>query len=66
MKENKTSKEKCSKCKVEFTCKSLEGNCWCNNYQLSSKQLTFLKENFDNCLCEKCLVQFAQTPSNIT
>ena len=51
----------CSKCNAEFTCNdSGLDSCWCNKHQLSEKQLSFLKENYDNCLCEPCLKGFSE------
>lgn len=58
MKETKSDKN-CSKCGTKFSCKSDEENCWCMDYQLSKEQLDALKENYDNCLCEKCLAQIS-------
>ena len=55
MKENKPTNKSCSKCGAEFTCKSLSGGCWCNNYQLTVEQLDVIKKSYDNCLCEKCI-----------
>ncbi|MGB0887168.1 MAG: cysteine-rich CWC family protein [Vicingaceae bacterium] len=53
--------KKCSKCGAAFTCNDSGNLCWCNNHQLTQEQLDFLKDNYDNCLCESCL----QTFSNI-
>lgn len=50
---------KCSKCGAEFTCKP-QGDCWCNNYQLTTEQLTVSKENYTDCLCEKCLSEMSK------
>jgi dihydroneopterin aldolase len=50
---------KCSKCDTEFTCKP-QGECWCNNYKLTTKQLEELKENYKDCLCEECMISIAK------
>jgi len=50
--------KKCSKCNAEFTCNDSGNSCWCNNHELTKEQLVALKENYDNCLCEQCILQF--------
>ncbi|MBR1769300.1 MAG: cysteine-rich CWC family protein [Bacteroidales bacterium] len=50
----------CPKCKSEFECKHNE-NCFCMNYRLSADKLRILKNEFDGCLCEDCLKDYAQT-----
>ena len=50
--------KKCSKCEMPFNCQNESRGCWCENLQLSSQQLAHLKENYDNCLCPKCLKEF--------
>ncbi|MCB0380781.1 MAG: cysteine-rich CWC family protein [Flavobacteriales bacterium] len=52
----KITQKICSKCKEPFGCQNLERGCWCENHQLTAEQLTYLKENYDNCLCEKCIL----------
>jgi len=37
------SNKKCAKCGAAFTCKSVDGSCWCMNYQLTKEQLDYLK-----------------------
>ena len=54
----KITEKKCSKCGKTFGCQNLERGCWCENYQLTQEQLVYLKENFDNCLCEECILEF--------
>ena len=41
--------KKCSKCSTEFECGSKIGKCWCMD----------LKEEFTDCLCPKCLKEYA-------
>ena len=49
-------KKKCSKCKKIFECKSFDINsCWCSNIKISEMTKSFIKENYANCLCSKCL-----------
>ncbi len=48
--------KKCSKCNAEFTCNDSGNSCWCNNYKLTQDQLNFLNKNYDNCLCEACIL----------
>jgi hypothetical protein len=55
---NNIKDKKCAKCNVGFSCSASGNSCWCNNHQLSEEQLNFLKNNYDNCLCESCIVEF--------
>ncbi|MGB0882956.1 MAG: cysteine-rich CWC family protein [Vicingaceae bacterium] len=48
--------KKCSKCNADFTCNDSGDSCWCNNHKLTKEQLMFLKDNYENCLCEDCIV----------
>jgi hypothetical protein len=50
--------KKCSKCEATFTCKNDARGCWCENINLSTQLLAYLKENYENCLCPKCLKEF--------
>jgi hypothetical protein len=50
--------KKCSKCEAPFTCQNQSAGCWCENVKLSAQMLTYLKENYENCLCPKCLQEF--------
>ena len=52
--------KKCSKCNIVFTCNDSETSCWCNNYELTREQLSFLRENYDNCLCEQCIEKISR------
>jgi len=44
----------CPICKCTFICEH-SVNCWCSSIQIPEKVRTYLKRNFDDCLCEKCL-----------
>ena len=59
LKEGVKSK-KCAKCNAEFSCNDSGNSCWCNHHQLTQKQLDFLKENYNNCLCESCITEFSE------
>lgn len=52
------TKKVCPRCKREFFCLSNE-NCFCNHYKLNDKQERFLRVNYQGCLCEQCLKEFA-------
>lgn len=45
----------CSKCKAPFTCKNEERGCWCEDLTLDPETLAALRQQFDNCLCPRCL-----------
>lgn len=52
-------KKKCAKCLSEFECKADDiKNCDCNKVVLTPEIKTFLQTNYDNCLCNNCLLQF--------
>lgn len=51
---NDDMEKACSNCGVIFECSSDYG-CWCNDVSLTSEQLSWIKENYDNCLCPSCL-----------
>ena len=53
------AEKKCSKCGASFTCCNETKGCWCENYSLDERVLKELKENFENCLCEKCLQEYS-------
>lgn len=44
----------CPICNANFECNHL-ADCWCTEIQIPKEILIFLKQNFDDCLCEKCL-----------
>ncbi len=54
----------CSKCKAEFICHANSNGCWCEQYQLSEQSLQYLKNSFDDCLCEQCLRSYDIVNSN--
>lgn len=45
---------KCAKCGNDFSCQPND-NCWCTNYQISTKNLAVLKSKYKDCLCEPCI-----------
>lgn len=48
--------KKCPKCKELFVCNHNNiRNCHCAEVKLSEKQKAWIKDNFSNCLCNKCL-----------
>lgn len=44
----------CPKCGETFICHHNK-SCWCTKYVLTSEAVTYLKENYNGCLCKKCL-----------
>lgn len=44
----------CPRCKAIFDCQH-NANCWCSKYIIPEKLRLFLKENYDDCICENCL-----------
>ena len=51
--------KKCSKCNTEFECGSKIGKCWCMDLKVEVEVLNRLKEEFTDCLCPKCLKEYA-------
>ena len=53
---NKPEFKNCPKCGVSFECKVNDvTNCQCYGVNLNEKQRDFVKTNFGDCLCRKCL-----------
>lgn len=50
----------CESCGEDFACGAKTGKCWCFEIELSNENLANLKENFDKCLCPKCLNRDAE------
>jgi len=51
----------CPRCGSEFEC-CADGDvaqCHCAKVQLSEKQRTIIKEQYDDCLCRNCLLYFS-------
>lgn len=51
-------KKICPKCNKEFECKHSQ-ECFCMKYSIPEEALNRLKKEFDNCLCEDCLKEYA-------
>lgn len=48
----------CPHCHASFICKAHDiANCECQSVKLSSNELAFIKQNYVDCLCPKCLSQ---------
>ncbi len=54
-------KKICPVCKVEFDCYPDDiKKCHCSKITLSQKAKEFLKTNYNDCLCNKCLTEVAE------
>lgn len=51
--------KKCSKCGDGFQCGCDASGCWCEGLTVEKTTLEQLKNQFDNCLCPKCLEQYS-------
>ncbi len=49
----------CPKCGIEFVCEH-NIKCWCLTYNIPEDKRNYLRENFNDCLCESCLKEFAK------
>ena len=56
------AQKNCSKCGKAFECCNEASGCWCENLHVESKMLEQLKNEFDNCLCQACLLAYAAEP----
>lgn len=45
----------CESCGGEFSCGAKAGACWCFTVDLAAETLAALRDDFQRCLCEKCL-----------
>lgn len=46
----------CPRCKASFECRHDNlMECHCINVRLDARQLKYLADNFDDCLCNSCL-----------
>jgi len=48
----------CENCQETFSCEQAFG-CWCGTVKLSPLKLAWIKQQFQNCLCPKCLAALA-------
>ncbi len=52
--------KECPKCRIEFDCMHNEiFKCHCSRVALNDEALKYIKENFKDCLCNKCLQEVA-------
>lgn len=58
--ESVSSKKICEQCGSEFSCGANVGECWCFAVELKAETLAELRENFESCLCEDCLLNYKQ------
>ncbi len=48
----------CESCGEEFSCGANLGKCWCFAVEIETETLAVLREDFKNCLCELCLLNY--------
>jgi len=53
----------CPRCGKQFSC-SKSGKCWCYEVILSLDVLEAIEEQFDSCLCPKCLGELSRSKYN--
>ncbi|NJK84821.1 MAG: cysteine-rich CWC family protein [Bacteroidales bacterium] len=49
----------CPSCGKAFSCPG-EDDCWCEKVQLHKKDMLFIMENYNDCLCPECLGRFEE------
>ena len=48
----------CPRCNNNFECKAGDiYHCQCKNIVLSTKEMAFIEEGYDDCLCINCLLE---------
>ena len=57
MTEKLNIKKTCPKCGNAFDCNGEE--CWCHAYNILNKDIHFIRQTWDDCLCPSCLKEFA-------
>jgi len=56
MEKNIETKE-CVYCHESFSCGASDKTCWCMAYDVSEAELIKIRKQFNDCLCEKCLIE---------
>ncbi|MBE9586722.1 cysteine-rich CWC family protein [Mucilaginibacter sp. JRF] len=52
---------RCERCNAAFECKANSyTKCQCNTVQLTLNETQYISENYDGCLCAKCLLEIQQ------
>ncbi len=59
LKEKVMGQKVCPKCQSTFTCTHDE-KCWCMTLIITPENLKRLKQEYSDCLCEKCLKDYAE------
>jgi len=57
--ENKYLPRECERCGEYLYC-TANSDCFCVDIKLSKMALDYVKNNFEDCLCEKCLKEIAK------
>jgi len=55
------SEKTCPKCKQVFECEG-EGDCWCENVQLTPVAYKKLLMEADDCICPRCMRLYTRRP----
>jgi hypothetical protein len=56
----KSVAKRCESCSAEFSCGAESEKCWCFAIELSPRTLAKLQEEFKNCLCKDCLLNYGK------
>jgi hypothetical protein len=56
---SKETLKKCPECGKLFACFG-DDDCWCEKLQIHKKDLLFIQEKYQDCLCPDCLGKFAE------
>lgn len=60
--ENTPFDKSCVRCHESFVCRADSiRECHCSAFELNAEQLAILRERYNNCLCNQCLVNFVET-----
>ncbi|WP_425542669.1 cysteine-rich CWC family protein [Wandonia haliotis] len=57
--------KKCSQCGIEFYCNANQiDQCHCSTVILTTEQQELLKQCYDDCLCNSCLMKIEKNTDN--
>ncbi len=57
------NKKNCEKCGNTFHCKH-STDCWCSSYSIPEQLSSYLKKNYQDCLCKDCLINYIEKAKN--
>jgi len=57
----------CARCSQSFSCNQADiKNCFCQTFTLTTQALQHLSVNYNDCLCNKCLIEVSENLNQAT